>query len=651
MKGKIVVGHVIASLIRFDKPKINLWKGIRQGLLMIIPTLIGYLLGHFSFGLLVATGTLAHTYVFKGSAQSMLRTVIICTLSFTICMMLGTLTVNQPVLYGVLLLIVTVIPFYVFNVLKIAGPSSTFFLVTFCLSSNLPDAPEQAPIRGLAIFIGGMLATLVVILTIVFQKQKAEDRAITSDFQTINNLMHHFNDAEKFNDISQDTVTKFKNSEKLLITSTTAMSEKLSSRFEKLLLLHTSAQGIYAELLELNEKNIRPIPQELIEMMDMITRNAYKLSSKREKWTKKVDVDEPFESLMQHILKIDEIAQLQPEQIESEASIRKPLYSKRIVQNLTLDSIIFRNALTYAVIMGAAIFVSLFFNIQRSYWIPLSAHTVLLGLTTIRMLDRSLARGLGTIVGTLLLSAILFFQPHLIVAVILMGLSAMMTEGFVAANYAFAVIFITTQVILLNGLASGNLSIDIAYTRIVDVLIGIMIAVIGVLIINRKNASTMLPTVIAEVVRKEAVIFQYLFSENKYQDTARDRTESLSLSVKMNNMTQVYNSANGELFSSKEAIRYYYPSIFALEEISFMLMRAMQDKQRQRISEKQMGEYLVTFENVAKHFELRGSLNEKELTDLPQYNYLKSALMKLQDNCVATRKDVDHTNHQKTVDA
>ena len=88
----------------------------------------------------------------------------------------------------------------------------------------------------------------------MYSKTKAEDRAITSDFQTINNLMHHFNDAEKFKDISQDTVTKFKNSEKLLITSTTAMSEKLSSRFEKLLLLHTSAQGIYAELLELNEK-------------------------------------------------------------------------------------------------------------------------------------------------------------------------------------------------------------------------------------------------------------------------------------------------------------------------------------------------------------------------------------------------------------
>lgn len=100
-------------------------------------------------------------------------------------------------------------------------------------------------------------------------------------------------------------------------------------------------------------------------------------------------------------------------------------------------------------------------------------------------------------------------------------------------------------------------------------------------------------------------------------------------------MTQIYNSANGELFSNKEALRYYYPTIFALEEINFMLMRAMQDKHRQRISDAQMGEFLTTFENVAKHFELQGSLDIKQLNDLPQYNYIKSAMMKLQANCVA----------------
>lgn len=104
----------------------------------------------------------------------MIRTVILCSLSFAVCMILGTLTVTEPILYGVTLLLVTVIPYYIFSALKIAGPSSTFFLVTFCLPSNLPIAPNEALYRGLAILVGGAIATLVVILTILFQNKKSK---------------------------------------------------------------------------------------------------------------------------------------------------------------------------------------------------------------------------------------------------------------------------------------------------------------------------------------------------------------------------------------------------------------------------------------------------------------------------------------------
>lgn len=55
-------------------------------------------------------------------------------------------------------------------------------------------------------------------------------------------------------------------------------------------------------------------------------------------------------------------------------------------------------------------------------------------MTTRRMLDRSVARGLGTILGTLVLSAILYFNPHLIIAVIIMGIAAMVTETFVGSK-------------------------------------------------------------------------------------------------------------------------------------------------------------------------------------------------------------------------
>ncbi len=376
-------------------------------------------------------------------------------------------------------------------------------------------------------------------------------------------------------------------------------------------------------------------------MMDHIINSVQQPKQQYRPWSKVVDVAPEFQNLMDHILKIDEMIHANDNQIKYEADIRKPLYSKRIYQNLTFDSIVFRNALQYTVIMAVAIFIALAFNIQKAYWVPLSAHTIMLGnVTTIRTLDRSLARGIGTIIGTIVLSGILAFHIDPIFAIIIMGFSAMMTEAFVASNYAFAVIFITTQVIMLNGLASQNLNIEIAYTRIIDVLIGIAIAVIGIFILARKTASSMLSDAIAELVRKEGILFHYLFSKNKQETNERDRVESLNLNVKISNVTQIYNSANGELFSNKEAVRYYYPSIFALEEISFMLERAMNNKHRQTINDDLMGEYLVVFENIAKHFQFQADLNLRDMQPLPQYNYIRASLMNIQRNCVEQRQAI-----------
>lgn len=629
----------LSLVFKFNREKVDVFKGIRQGLLMVIPALLGYYFGFFSFGILISTGTLSHIYVFKGSPQSQLRTVILCTLAFVVCMILGTLTASQPLIFGILLLLVTVVPFYIFTALKIAGPSSTFFIVTFCLPMNLPIAPDQALVRGLGILIGGILATLMVLLTILLKKEKTEYSAINADFKVIQDLMKNYNQKGQFSEKANSAVSAFKASDKLLITAA-SKNGRLSTRFQKLLLLHTSAQGIYSELLELNEKNIRPIPNDLIEMMSFVVNKFQGLDGNHQTWHKEVNVAPEFNNLLSYILKMDEILHADSEHLEHEASIRTPLYSKRILQNLTLDSMVFRNTLRYTVIMSVAIFVALFFGFDKAYWIPLSAHTLLLGTSTIHTLERGTARSLGTLIGVFILTGILAFTIPTPLAVILMGMGAMVTEAFVGANYTFAVIFITIQVILLNGLASHNLSITIAYPRVVDVAMGVIIAIIGLFILGQRTSSALLPKTIADVVRQEATFFHYLFSNNEYKNEEQERHLSLSLSVRLNNMIQMYNAANGELFSNKSVIQYYYPSIFALEEISFMLSRALNDNNRTRIDAQQMGEYLATFENIAKHFELQSHLEVTNLTDLPQYNYIKSGLMKIQNNSQKERKDI-----------
>ncbi len=627
----------LTSLIKINRLNLDFYKGVRQGLLMIIPAIIGYLCGNFQFGLLVATGTLAHIYVFKGPSRSKLRTVIICNLAFAICMMLGTLTAKTPLVFGMTLLIVTVIPFYIFTALKIAGPSSTFFIVTFSLPINLPIAPEEALYRGFAILVGGILATMMVLITIVFSKNKAEEQAIQNDFKLISKLLHTYNDKSAFLQVAKTAVDNFKASDKLLITSTSS-NDKLSRRFQKLLLLlHTSAQGIYSELLELNAKQIRPLPDELIEMMDHIIAQLDNSEENVRYWRKEVTVTEEFQNLFNHIMKIDEMVHANEARIAYEADMRKPLYSKRIYQNLTLDSIVFRNTLRYTAIMMIAIFIALMFDFEKAYWIPLSAHTILLGTSTIHAIERGMARGLGTILGVLVLSVILLFSIPTPVAVILMGIAALFTEALVGANYAIAVVFITIQVILMNGLASQNLTINIAFPRVIDVAMGIVIAIIGLFVLGQRTASALLPNVMAEVVRKEATLFHYLFSENQYKDDVYQKNTAMNLSVKLNNMTQVYNAANGELFSDKTLIQNYYPSLFALEEISFMLNRAMANEDRLTINEQLMGEYLATFENIAKHLELNTELEIKILPDLPQYNYIQSAMMNIQHNSFCER--------------
>ncbi|MBO1212595.1 MULTISPECIES: FUSC family protein [Staphylococcus] len=629
----------LKSLTKFNAMKIDVAKGIRQGILMFLPLMIGYLVGYFSIGLLISTGTLAHIYVFGGTAKSKLRTVFLTSIVFAIAMMLGTLTVNQPVIFGILLLIVAVVPYYVFSSLNIPGPSSTFFIVAFSLPINLPVAPEEAVTRGIAVFIGGLLATLVVIIVILLSKESAEVKSIKNDYNIIKQLVYNFDDPKAFAKVSQFAVTAFRNTDNQLITASSAKSQK-SPEFQRLILLHNIAQGIHSELLELNEENARPLPKEIRAMADYVINLVFTHGQTNKTWTQQVDIEETYEKLVDNIFKVDAIMNADEKRLEHEVDIRVPIYGHRLVNNLTIDSFVFRNTLRYSVIMAIAIFIALMFDFDKAYWIPLSTHTVLLGSTTLHSFERAGSRGIGTIIGVLALSLILLSMPPVPVAIILLAVAAGITEIFVGANYSFAVIFITIQVILLNGLASNHLSILIALPRIIDVIVGILIAVVCLLVIGRKTASSMLPGTLAKVARNEAVLFHYLFSSNKYSSRERDKKEMLHLSVQLNNMKQIYSSANGEVFSNKMVIQYYYPSIYALEEISFMLTRALSNEQRYHIDDETMGQYLLVFENIAKHFEIGSNINVEELTTLPQYMYIRTSLMSIQSNCKNARQEV-----------
>lgn len=624
----------VKQLAYIDKKKIDVRKGVRQGIVMFIPLLYGLLFNDFPSALLMSIGTLAHIYAFDWTFTSRIRIVSLTSLSFVIAMMLGTLTTGNPIVFAIFLLMFSVIPYYIFTTLNVPGPSSTFFIIAYSLSIVMPQHPEDFLYRGAMVGVGGLLSLLIIVVDHLIKRDSQEANAIKSEYQLLQKLVHHFNDQAQFNDLTKVAVKTLITTSETLNTTGSSL-QKRSVDYQRAVLLHQWAEGVYSELLELNAKGIRPMPPVIKNMIGHVTDTIVNPTSTREVWKEQIDIDDKFEELVNLIFKIDETLSSTDVRVKENIVVRSPQYSHRLLNHLTPESAAFVATMKYALIMGISILVALVFDLERAYWVPLSAHTVLLGGTNIASLQRAVARWLGTTVGVILTAGFLSLDPHIGIIIIVLALSGAITEALVGANYALAMVTITSQVLLLSGLAQGVFTPMIAIPRLLDTTVGIIIAVIGVMIIGRNIASKHLPEIMAEVARVEAQIFHYVFSNQQYPKTYKGYNplkDKLRMKLKVENMEMMYNRAYGEISSNHKRTQYYYPAIFLLQQIHFKLTQILYDDRGVYLDNRALGDYLVVFENIAKLFEC--GKHHNELIDLPElkhYVQLRQFLMQLQE--------------------
>ncbi|NJH67295.1 FUSC family protein [Staphylococcus agnetis] len=622
------------QLALIDKTKIDIRKGSRQGIVMIIPLLYGLLFNDFPSALLMSIGTLAHIYAFDWTFTSRIRIVSLTSLSFVIAMMLGTLTSGNPIVFAIFLLMFSVIPYYIFTTLNVPGPSSTFFIIAYSLSIVMPQQPEDFLYRGAMVGVGGLLSLSIIVVDHLIKRESRESNAIKGEYQLLQNLVHQFNDQAQFNDLTKVAVKTFIATSETLNTTGSSL-QKRSVAYQRAVLLHQWAEGVYSELLELNAKGFRPMPQIIIEMVDHVTNAVIHPNTKRKMRKARIDIDNKFDELVSLIFKIDETLASTDIKVKENLEVRTPQYKHRLLNHLTPESAAFVSTMKYSLIMGVSILVALVFNLERAYWVPLSAHTVLIGVTNVASLQRALARWIGTMVGVILTAGFLSLDPHIGVVIVVLALSGAITETLVGANYAIAMITITSQVLLLSGLAQGVFTPMIAIPRLLDTTVGIVIAVIGVLVIGRNIASKHLPIIMADVARVEAQIFHYVFSNQQYPKVFKGynpRKDKLRMKLKVENMEMMYTRAYGEISSNHKRTQYYYPAIFLLQQIHFKLTQILHDDRGVYLDDRALGDYLVVFENIAKLFECGKYHNEViNLPELKHYVQLRQFLMQLQE--------------------
>lgn len=151
---------------------------------------------------------------------------------------------------------------------------------------------------------------------------------------------------------------------------------------------------------------------------------------------------------------------------------------KILKNNLNFKSTIFRHSLRVALVCLAGYIVSKLFPVgHHSYWILLTILVILKpGFSLTK--QRNYERLIGTLAGGIIGACILIFIKDQTVLFILLLIFMVASYSFQRFKYVLSVLFMTPYILILFSFLGAN-SISLAGERIVDTLIGSLIALIG----------------------------------------------------------------------------------------------------------------------------------------------------------------------------
>ncbi|KGR74685.1 FUSC family protein [Ureibacillus sinduriensis] len=600
-------------------------KAFLAGIASGLPIAIGLLFGNFQYGLIAGLGGFAFLYVFPIPYAQLAKKLAWCVLAIAVCVFLGTVLAPYPLTAAIVMGVIGAIGLFIFGAFRLVGPSAIFFVLIFAMVTGMPLAPEEAFTRSVLAFLGGILSWVIAMSGWLFNPHGPEKSIVRRSYLELANYFERMGTLHE-NGAQHRVMSTLK--EASMTINSAYIPWKKSDIYNYLFLLNDFAHKIYLFALEQQLKgNINSIPVELGQSLRKLAeildaKNIYDVASMK----------------LPHPNEMNEkIAQLYIEMNAAKNSILEPSISsgkridvqktsaKRILLGaLDKNSIIFINSLRFGSITIFAAIFAFELDFNRSFWVPLSCVAVMSGATATASLHRAIQRSLGTIFGILIASVILVFQPSGYLVALLIFLLTFITELFIVKNYGLAALFFTPAALIMAIAGShGKAPFSfIASTRVVDVLIGVLIGLLGVWFVGRKSASSKTPHLVSKTIRSYAQAFYVLFSNGEpYQN------EFNKMETNIRNLKAVFDTAIGELPKDAKTMEYYWPIVHILEELGFLLEKCAKSNTRPQLEKHAIAQYLLVFESMAIGADRR---KYEEEYDLPRIEGFQSIVDKMQ---------------------
>lgn len=384
----------------------------------------------------------------------------------------------------------------------------------------------------------------------------------------------------------------------------------------------------------------QPLPAEAVSFLKAITAHLKQKEQAHSVLSVPILKDK---TLCQYLQKMKNVLTLPVEQLNPVTLQQPPSIVETLINAFDRNSLVFLTALRIGVIVTVSALLAQHLETSRSYWIPLSCMAVLEGSSMIATFHRAVHRSSGTLIGVLIASMILYLQLPAHVIALLIFIFIIITEILVVKNYGLAAIFITQNALLIaETLTGGEISLFIfASHRVMDVIVGGAIGLTGVYLMGRRSASARLPRILIRTLRNESQLLMLLFSQPRQSTEMRIKARLVKLKNNLANLNALYDAAIGEIPRDEKMIDYYWPIIYSVDKLAFLLERAIARKDRPALSEEELASMLFLFETLANLASFDDVGSPKKIPDIPGFYGIVKEIQHIQD-AFYKEKDFSH---------
>lgn len=631
MNVKEKVWDILKEAISVNNRAFPWERAIGAGISMALPIFIGIWLDQLQYGLIASLGGFTYLYAFRLPYAHLSKRLFFVAISIVIASLLGSLLAPFPLAVAIVMGLISAGMLFIFNALKFIGPSSIFFVLIFAITADMPATDIAGSLmRSGLIAIGAFTSWLIAMSGFLINPHRPEILTVKRAYQQLIKLTESIGTSQ-FSQEKYRTMGAFKEAEETLIAGELPWSP--SETYTRL--LHLALEGNEYFLYLMNQyadDNSAPIPK-VSAFLKTIEKALSKNLKHLDKLHETLEVPTlPDHNLKKHLDKMrialtDNITDLKPITLEKRYSIRDILSNA-----FDRNSLVFLTALRFGVITTLAALVAYSFDFTRSYWIPLSCVAVMSCASMIATFHRALQRSIGTVIGIIIASCILYFKPSgYPIALFILFFTATI-ELFIVKNYGLAVIFITPNALLLaETITGGEFSFfHFSTARIIDVVIGSAIGLFGVILMGKRSASVRIPRILMRTLRNQSQMILLLFSKERQSTQNQIEARLVKMRTNLANLTALYDAAIGEIPKKRELIEYYWPIIYSIEKLAFLLERAAETSNRPELPENELASLLYLFETLANSAKFSEIEELKPIPEIPGFHSIEREIETLQ---------------------